>query len=135
MILRAAAAGSLTGATRTRSGIKLTRVHSHASGRMRCRLGSSLPVCNADLEQRGFNRHDHEAGLFPSTAGGALGGNTIYRGCMGRLLLIVLAGIAAFMLLGIVVSALHFIFWIAVVALIVVVGMRLTGSARRRARR
>jgi predicted membrane protein len=54
---------------------------------------------------------------------------------MGRLLLIVLAGIAAFMLLGIVVSALHFIFWIAVVALIVVVGMRLTGSARRRARR
>ncbi len=54
---------------------------------------------------------------------------------MGKLLLVVLAAIAAFMLLGIVISALHFIFWVAVVALIVVVGMRLTGSARRRSRR
>jgi predicted membrane protein len=54
---------------------------------------------------------------------------------MGRLLLTVLAAIAAFMLLGIVISALHFIFWIAVVALIVVAGMRLTAGARRRARR
>jgi hypothetical protein len=54
---------------------------------------------------------------------------------MGILLLIVLAAIVAFMVLGVVISALHFIFWIAVVALIVVVGMRLTGSARRRSRR
>jgi hypothetical protein len=54
---------------------------------------------------------------------------------MGRLLLIVLAGIAAFMLLGAVISALHFIFWIAVVALIVVVGMRLTSGVRRWSRR
>lgn len=67
-------------------------------------------------------------------AGGAVAANTIYRGCMGRLLLIVLAVIAAFMLLSIVISALHFIFWVALVALIVVVGMRLTGSARRRSR-
>jgi hypothetical protein len=67
--------------------------------------------------------------------GDAVRGDTIYRGCMGRLLLIVLAGIAAFMLLGIVISALHFIFWVAVVALIVVVGLRLTGSARRWSRR
>jgi hypothetical protein len=67
--------------------------------------------------------------------GDAVCGDTIYRGCMGRLLLIVLAGIAAFMLLGIVISALHFIFWVAVVALIVVVGLRLTGSARRWSRR
>ena len=63
------------------------------------------------------------------------GVNTIYRGCMGKLLLVVLAAIAAFMVLGIVISALHFIFWVAVVALIVVVGMRLTGSTRRRSRR
>ena len=54
---------------------------------------------------------------------------------MGKILLVVLAAIVAFMLLGIVVSALHFIFWVAVVALIVVVGMRLTGSARRWSRR
>jgi hypothetical protein len=54
---------------------------------------------------------------------------------MGRLLLIVLAAIAAFMLLGVVISALHFIFWVAVIALIVVVGLRLTSSARRWSRR
>jgi hypothetical protein len=72
---------------------------------------------------------------FPSTAGGAVGGNTIYRGCMGRLLLLVLAVIAGFMVLSIVISALHFIFWVAVVALIVVGALRLSGGARRRARR
>ena len=54
---------------------------------------------------------------------------------MGKLLLIVLAAIVAFMLLGFVISALHFIFWVAVVALIVVVGLRLTGGARRLCRR
>jgi hypothetical protein len=49
--------------------------------------------------------------------------------------MIVLAVIAAFMLLGVVISALHFIFWVAVVALIVVAGLRLTGGARRWSRR
>ena len=66
---------------------------------------------------------------------GAAAVNTIYRGRMGKLLLVVLAVIAAFMILSIVISALHFIFWVAVVALIVVVGMRLTSGARRRSRR
>jgi hypothetical protein len=66
---------------------------------------------------------------------GAAGANTIYRGCMGKLLLIVLAAIAAFVVLSAVISALHFIFWVAVVALIVVVGLRLTGGARRWSRR
>jgi uncharacterized protein YacL len=74
----------------------------------------------------------HKRGL--AVAADAAAVNTIYRGCMGKLLLIVLAAIAAFMILSIVVSALHFIFWVAVVALIVVVGMRLTGGARRRSR-
>jgi hypothetical protein len=67
--------------------------------------------------------------------GDAVAADTIYRGCMGKLLLIVLAAIAAFMILSFVVSALHFIFWVAVVALIVVVGMRLTSGARRWSRR
>ena len=49
--------------------------------------------------------------------------------------MIVLAAIVAFMLLSVVFSALHFIFWVAVVALIVVVGLRLTGGARRWSRR
>ena len=54
---------------------------------------------------------------------------------MGRLLLIVLAAIAAFMVLSAVISALHFIFWVAVVALLVVVGMRLVVGTRRWSRR
>jgi membrane protein implicated in regulation of membrane protease activity len=52
---------------------------------------------------------------------------------MGRLLLIILAAIAVFMIVSLVISALHFVFWIAVVALIVVAALRLT--AGRRARR
>jgi uncharacterized membrane protein YccC len=67
-------------------------------------------------------------------AGDAGAGNTIYRGCMGRLLLIVLAAIAVFVILSIVISALSHLFWIAVVALLVVVGVRLAAGARRRAR-
>ena len=66
---------------------------------------------------------------------GAVAVDTIYRGRMGKLLLVVLAVIAAFMILSIVISALHFIFWVAVVALIVVVGLRLTSGARRWSRR
>ena len=54
---------------------------------------------------------------------------------MGKLLLLVLAVIAAFMILSAVVSALHFIFWVAVVALLVVVGMRLVSGTRRWSRR
>jgi hypothetical protein len=50
------------------------------------------------------------------------------------LILIVLAAIALFMILSAVISALHFLFWIAVVALIVFAGLRLVGSSRRRAR-
>ncbi len=63
------------------------------------------------------------------------GGNTIYRGCMGMLILIVLAAIALFMILSAVISALHFLFWIAVVALLVFAGLRLVGGARRWSRR
>ena len=54
---------------------------------------------------------------------------------MGRLILLVLAVIALFMILSAVISALHFLFWVAVVALLVFAGLRLAGGARRRARR
>lgn len=54
---------------------------------------------------------------------------------MGRLILIVLAAIALFMILSAVISALHFLFWIAVLALLVVAGIRLMGGARRWSRR
>jgi hypothetical protein len=54
---------------------------------------------------------------------------------MGRLILIVLAVIALFMILSAVISALHFLFWVAVVALLVFAGLRLAGGARRWSRR
>jgi hypothetical protein len=54
---------------------------------------------------------------------------------MGKLILIVLAAIALFMILSAVISALHFLFWIAVVALLVFAGLRLVGGARRWSRR
>ena len=91
-----------------------------------------VAVTTMPKEGRRFHNHDKRE---LAAAGGAAAANTIYRGCMGKLLLLVLAAIAAFMILSIVVSALHFIVWVAVVALIVVVGLRLTGSARRWSRR
>ena len=51
------------------------------------------------------------------------------------LILIVLAAFALFIILSAVISALHFLFWIAVVGLLVFAGLRLAGSARRRTRR
>ena len=54
---------------------------------------------------------------------------------MGMLILIVLAAIALFVILSAVISALHFLFWIAVVAFLVFAGLRLAGGARRRSRR
>lgn len=61
--------------------------------------------------------------------------NTIYRGRMGKLILFVLAAIALFVILSAVISALHFLFWIAVVALLVFAGLRLVGGVRRTSRR
>jgi hypothetical protein len=54
---------------------------------------------------------------------------------MGTLILIVLAVIGLFMVLSLVISALHFLFWVAVVALLIFAGLRLAAGARRRSRR
>lgn len=54
---------------------------------------------------------------------------------MGKLLLIVLAVIVAFMVISLVISALHFLFWVGLVVLIVFAALRLTAGRRRRARR
>ncbi len=51
---------------------------------------------------------------------------------MGKLLLILLAVFAAFLVVSLVISALHFLFVVALVALVVVGALRLTGSVRRR---
>ena len=55
----------------------------------------------------------------------------IYRVCMGRLILIILGVLVAFMAISLVISALHFLFWIAIVALIVLGVVRLGGALRR----
>jgi hypothetical protein len=51
---------------------------------------------------------------------------------MGKLLLVLLAVLAAFLVVSLVISALHFLFVVALVTLIVVGALRLTGSVRRR---
>ena len=50
---------------------------------------------------------------------------------MGRLILIILGVLVAFMAISLVISALHFLFWIAIVALIVLGVVRLGGAMRR----
>ncbi|HEY5988308.1 MAG TPA: hypothetical protein VIV12_18310 [Streptosporangiaceae bacterium] len=50
---------------------------------------------------------------------------------MGRLLLFVLAAIVVVMLVSMVISALHFLFWIAVLVLLVVGALRLGAGMRR----
>jgi hypothetical protein len=57
-----------------------------------------------------------------------------YRGAMGRLILILLAVLAFFMVISVVISALHFLFWVALVALILVGVFRLGGVMRRSSR-
>ncbi len=58
-----------------------------------------------------------------------------YRGGMGRILLIVLAAFVALMVIGVIVSALHFLFVVALIAVVVILGLRLTTGVRRRSRR
>ena len=57
-----------------------------------------------------------------------------YRGGMGRLILILLAVLALFMVISVVISALHFLFWVALVALILVGVFRLGAVMRRSSR-
>ena len=54
---------------------------------------------------------------------------------MGRILLIVLAAFVALMVIGAIISALHFLFVVALIAVVVLLGLRLTTGARRRSRR
>ena len=58
-----------------------------------------------------------------------------YRGAMGKLILFLLAAIVLFMIVSAVIYALHFLFWVAVVALVIVGALRLSSGMRRRARR
>jgi hypothetical protein len=57
-----------------------------------------------------------------------------YRGAMGRLILILLAVLALFVVISMVISALHFLFWVAVIALVLVGVFRLSSVVRRSSR-
>jgi ABC-type microcin C transport system permease subunit YejE len=65
----------------------------------------------------------------------ATGPALAYREGMGKLLLILLAAFAVFMLISLVISALHFLFWIALVVLVVFGALRLTSVLRHSPRR
>jgi hypothetical protein len=65
----------------------------------------------------------------------ATGPALAYREGMGKLLLILLAAFAVFMLISLVISALHFLFWIALVVLVVFGALRLTSALRHSPRR
>jgi len=65
----------------------------------------------------------------------ATGPALAYREGMGKLLLILLVAFAVFMLISLVVSALHFLFWIALVVLVVFGALRLTSALRHSPRR
>jgi uncharacterized membrane protein YccC len=58
-----------------------------------------------------------------------------YREGMGRLILILLAALIVFLVISAVISVLHFLFWFAVVALVVVGALHLSRGRRRAARR
>ncbi len=51
---------------------------------------------------------------------------------MGKILLFLVGVFAVIMLISIVISALHFLFFVALIAVIVVGALRLTGGMRRR---
>ncbi|HWG63263.1 MAG TPA: hypothetical protein VG253_16320 [Streptosporangiaceae bacterium] len=50
---------------------------------------------------------------------------------MGRIFLILLAAFAVFLVVSVVISALHFLFWIAIVGLLLMGALRLGGTMRR----
>lgn len=54
---------------------------------------------------------------------------------MGRLILIILGVLVAVMAVSLVVSALHFLFWIAILAVILLGVLRLGGAMRRHSHR
>ena len=58
-----------------------------------------------------------------------------YRGAMGKLILFLLAAVVLFMIVSAVISALHFLFWLAVVVFVLLGAFRLTAMMRRPSRR
>ena len=58
-----------------------------------------------------------------------------YRGAMGKLILFLIAAVVLFMIVSAVISALHFLFWVAVVVFVLLGALRLSSALRRPSRR
>jgi len=74
----------------------------------------------------GWAREDCRRRPAPARAGSHIVGG------MGKILLLLLGVFAVIMLVSLVISALHFLFVVALIAVILVGAMRLTGGLRRR---
>jgi Flp pilus assembly protein TadB len=80
---------------------------------------------------RGLTERWTQIRLWVDASGPALA----YREGMGKLLLILLVAFAVFMLISLVISALHFLFWVALVVVLVLGALRLTSVLRHSPRR
>lgn len=58
-----------------------------------------------------------------------------YREPMGRLILVLIAALAAVMIVSVLISALHFLFWIAVLVVVVFGALKVGRRMGRRSRR
>jgi hypothetical protein len=76
-------------------------------------------------------RRSHRAVGSPLTLEARPAAAVAYGETMGRLILILLAVLAIILVVSMVISALHFLFWVAVIALVLVGVFRLGGLMRR----
>jgi hypothetical protein len=58
-----------------------------------------------------------------------------YREGMGKFILFLLVAFVLFMIVSAVISALHFLFWVALVVVVILGALRLSSGVRRRSRR
>jgi hypothetical protein len=58
-----------------------------------------------------------------------------YREGMGKFILFLLVAFVLFMIVSAVISALHFLFWVALVVVVILGTLRLTSGVRRWSRR
>ncbi len=57
-----------------------------------------------------------------------------YGAFMGRIFLVVIAALAVMMLLSVIVAALHMLFWVALIAVVGIVALRVGRGTRRSSR-
>lgn len=115
-----------------------SREFSHGLQDARTRLGTRPGAADAGHrrwpERSPVHHASYTAVIMPVTAcspAGGRGTRTAYRGVMGRVILFLLVAFAVVMLVSLVISALHFLFWFAVVAVVILGALRLSQGLRR----